>query len=143
MKINVSIMINEDTGYIGIELPNYKLMQLTPAMAATILDCKVSDLKEMVHPHRKYYADGSYSFGFGFGDETGMFYRGLLKHEFRLGYSHEGIEIALTTWGGFPIYPMCKNGEKLLFNSAVDAKMFLVENIERWEKYEIPEESEE
>ena len=141
MKIDIVVTLNEETGYIGLEAQG-SIYQITPARAAEILHCKIGDLKEMIHPHRTYHADGSYSFGFGYGEATGIFYRDLLKHEWRMGHTHEGIELSLTTWGGFPIYPMQKNGKTMYFNTEAEALAYLNERLSKWNAIDLDESEE-
>jgi hypothetical protein len=139
MNIQLSINIDEETGRIDQELWG-DTHQITPAMAAVLLNCKISEIKEMIHPHCVEHVDEhgivSRSFGYGYGEATNEFYRDLLKYEWRLGYDRAGIGIALTTWGGFPIYPMCKNGNELCFQTEAEAMEYLIDNKDKWSKLE-------
>lgn len=72
-----------------------------------------------------------------YGEPTGICHRMDPGHEYRLGYFREGIEIAVTSNGGFPIWPMLEKGKKKIFRTSEEALAWLGQNVQKFNQYDL------
>jgi hypothetical protein len=82
--------------------------------------------------------DGHFWLRMFYGEPTGIFYRGLLNHEWRVGYEREGIMLAVTTEGGFGIWYALKHDEPAHFECREAALAWLIANMGSCDSHDLP-----